>query len=575
MEKNEKINLLLFMILASGIFFAWNYFFDTKPAPQPIATEQTANSTPSMPSSPVAALPQKIASVEEIVKADRRIKIESGTLKGSLSLKGARIDDLVLKNYRETTAPDSEQIQLLAPMGTQNPYYVETGWASNQRDIQLPDATTPWQTDQNELTPEKPLTLHWDNGHGLRFERTISLDQHYVFTITDRVHNSTSEAITLSPYGLIRRFGQPKTAGFYILHEGPIVCVGKNVSEKSYSDLEKHPLESLQSDGGGWIGFTDKYWLTAVIPQQNVKSQMNLRHIQGPQNNTILDQGSFQTDFANAPIAIAASGQAEATIHVFAGAKELDVLDNYEKVLGIQNFDRAVDFGWFYLLTKPIFYALTFFHDWIGNFGLAIMLLTVLLKIAFFPLANKSFRSTARMKHIQPKVEQIRNRYADDKMRMNQEVMELYKKEKVNPLSGCLPMLIQIPVFFALYKVLFISIEMRQAPFFGWIHDLSQPDPTSFFNLFGLIPWDPPSFLMIGVWPLLMGLSMLLQQKMNPPPTDPAQAKIFMLMPVMFTVMLAQFPAGLVIYWTWNNIITILQQMAFMYFDARHHKTQK
>lgn len=570
MEKNEKINLLLFMILASGIFFAWNYFFDTKPAPQPIATEQTTNHTPSMPSSPMAALPQKIASVEEIVKADRRIKIESGTLKGSLSLKGARIDDLVLKNYRETTEPNSKQIQLLAPAGTQNPYYVETGWVSDQRDIRLPDETTPWQTDQDELTPEKPLTLHWDNGQGLRFERMISLDQHYVFTITDRVHNNTSGAMTLSPYGLIRRFGQPKTAGFYILHEGPLGYLDHSLVEKSYSDIEKHPLESIQSEGG-WVGITDKYWLTALIPQQKSKSQVNFRHI----NGTTLDQSSFQTDFANAPVAVAASGQAEATIHVFAGAKELDVLDNYEKVLGIEHFDLAVDFGKFYFLTKPIFYALTFFHDWIGNFGLAIMLLTVLLKFAFFPLANKSFRSTARMKHIQPKVEQIRNRYADDKMRMNQEVMELYKKEKVNPLSGCLPMLIQIPVFFALYKVLFISIEMRQAPFFGWIHDLSQPDPTSFFNLFGLIPWDPPSFLMIGVWPLLMGLSMLLQQKMNPPPTDPAQAKIFMLMPVMFTVMLAQFPAGLVIYWTWNNIITILQQMAFMYFDARHHKTQK
>lgn len=574
MEKNEKINLLLFIILASGIFFAWNYFFDTKPAPQPVATEQKINSAPSMPTSPAAMLPQKIASVEEIVKSDRRIKIESALLKGSLTLKGARIDDLVLKNYRETTNPNSPEIQLLSPLGTQNPYYVETGWVSDQHSIHLPDTTTPWQTDQNELTPEKPLTLHWENGQGLRFERIISLDKNYVFSITDRVYNNTANAITLSPYGLIRRFGQPKTAGFFILHEGPIGYLDHKLVEKKYSDLEKHPLESIQSEGG-WVGITDKYWLTALIPQQKSKSQVNFRHVNGAQSATALEQGSFQTDFASAPIAIAASGQTETTVHLFAGAKELDLLDNYEKVLGIEHFDLAVDFGWFYFLTKPIFYALTFFHDWIGNFGLAIMLLTILLKIAFFPLANKSFRSTARMKHIQPKVEQIRQRFADDKMRMNQEVMELYKKEKVNPLSGCLPMLIQIPVFFALYKVLFISIEMRQAPFFGWIHDLSQPDPTSFFNLFGLIPWDPPSFLMIGVWPLLMGLSMLLQQKMNPPPTDPAQAKIFMLMPVMFTVMLAQFPAGLVIYWTWNNIITILQQMTFMYFDARQRRIEK
>lgn len=573
MEKNEKLNLLIFVVLASVILMAWNYFFETKTVQNAPVVEH-ASTTPTMPSVTTTVTPQTPVSVDEIVQKEHRIRIESNTLRGSLALKGARLDDLVLKNYRESTKKDSPSIQLLSPMGTENPYLIETGWVGDQKNLSLPDASTPWTSTDELLTPEKPVTLQWSNGQGLRFERMISLDQHYVFTITDRVFNETSEPITLSPYGLIRRFGQPKTSGFFILHEGPIGYLDRKLVEKKYADLEKHPLESVQSEGG-WVGITDKYWLTALIPQQNVKSQINFRHIQGAQSGTLMSQNSYQTDFATTPLVIPPQGQTESTVHVFSGAKELNLLDNYEIALGVEHFDLAVDFGWFYFLTKPIFHTLTFFHSLIGNFGLAIMLLTILLKIAFFPLANKSFRSTARMKSLQPKIEQLRKRYENDKMRMNQEVMELYKREKVNPVSGCLPMLIQIPVFFALYKVLFVSIEMRQAPFFGWIHDLSQPDPTSIFNLFGLIPWDPPSFLMIGVWPLLMGLSMLLQQKMNPPPTDPAQAKIFMLMPVMFTFMLAQFPAGLVIYWTWNNIITIAQQMVFTFFDARQKPASK
>lgn len=573
MEKNEKLNFILFVVLMSGILFLWNHFFVTPQKPEKLPETQTVSAS-HLPSAPESIAPTKPLSVDEVVKADPRVRIESETLKGSLSLKGAKIDDVSLKNYKETTDKDSGHIQLLSPLGTENPYLVETGWVSDQKNLALPDSTTVWQSSSDVLTPETPITLHWDNGKGLRFERVISLDQKYVFKITDRVINQTGAPLTLSPYGLIRRFGQPKTAGFFILHEGPIGYLGHKLIEEKYSDLEKNPIKSFPSDGG-WVGITDKYWLTALIPQQSSKIQTNFRHIQGATQGTVTAPGSFQTDFASTPLVVEPGAQTEVSVHVFAGAKELNVLDNYEEILGVEHLDKAVDFGWFYFLTKPIFYALTFFHGLIGNFGLAIMSLTILLKIAFFPLANKSFRSTARMKDLQPKIESIRKRYENDKMRMNQEVMELYKREKVNPVSGCLPMLIQIPVFFALYKVLFVSIEMRQAPFFGWIHDLSQPDPTSLFNAFGLIPWDPPSFLMIGIWPLLMGVSMLLQQKMNPPPADPAQAKIFMLMPVMFTVMLAQFPAGLVIYWTWNNIITIAQQMAFSAFESRRQKASR
>jgi YidC/Oxa1 family membrane protein insertase len=569
MEQNDKRNLFIAIILSTAIFLGWSYFYD-KPRQQKLSeAHKVATTLNSQVPSPDNKLtvpgPAPILSLEQATTIDNRIKIETPTLKGSINLKGGKVDHLILTGYHETTEPNSSLITLLSPSQTQSPYFAEFGWVSSQK-IALPDENTLWKTDKTTLTPENPVTLSWDNGQGLVFERQIMVDKDYLFSITQRVINKTNNSVTLHSYGLISRHGTPKTSGFIVLHEGPLAYLNDKLIEKDYKDLQKHPLETAQSKGG-WIGITDKYWLTALIPAQNEAVKVSFRDT--PIKNAAETIDQYQVDFLSSAQIAEPGKTIETKNHFFAGAKVLDLLDHYEEVLGIKHFDLAVDFGWFYFLTKPLFYFLTYLHNLLGNFGLAIILLTILLKIAFFPLANKSFRSMARMKRLQPQITRLRERYENDKLKLNQEIMELYKKEKANPLSGCLPLLIQIPVFFALYKVLFISIEMRHAPFYGWIHDLAAPDPTSLFNLFGLIPWAPPSFLMIGAWPILMGVTMFIQQKMSPPPADPAQAKIFMLLPIMFTFMLASFPSGLVIYWALNNIITILQQWVLMRLDER------
>jgi len=418
-----------------------------------------------------------------------------------------------------------------------------------------PDAL--WTANRRQLTPDTPVTLTWNNGGPLQFERTIAVDADFMFTITQRVTNTGSETTSLFPYGLISRTDEPETLGFFILHEGPIGVLDGTLDEIDYSDLRSSGPVTRTSTGG-WIGITDKYWLAALVPDQTVVATERFHYA------TRDGREKFQVDYLSPEMTIGPGQKVEITNHLFAGAKEVTLLDKYRDELGITRFDLAVDFGWFYFLTKPFFYVLNDFYGWLGNFGLAILLFTVLVRIVFFPLANKSFKAMRKLKDLQPKMMELREKFSDDKQKMQQEVMALYKREKANPMSGCLPILLQIPVFFALYKVLFVSIEMRQAPFFGWIQDLSERDPTSLFNLFGLLPFTPPEFLGIGVWPLLMGLTMFLQQKLNPAPPDPIQAKVLMMLPIVFTFLFATFPAGLVIYWTWNNILSIAQQWVIM-----------
>lgn len=532
----------------------------TVPSPTPqTMVPSVPGSAAQIPTAPVVGVPVKPSgpSRASILQKAPRVQISSDRLTGSIQLKGGQIDDLVITNYRETLDASSPAITLLSPTGAKNPYYAQFGWVAGNSSVKLPTTETVWTADRTALSPKQPLKLSWDNGQGLKFNRTIKLDENYMFSVTQVVENNSRKTITLYPYGLVSRTGTPETLGFFILHEGLLGVFNGQLKEVDYDDVQDAKTISQRSKGG-WIGITDKYWLTALIPDQKADTQTNFRH------NLQLKKDKYQVDYLGDPKVIPAGSSGYVSNQLFAGAKEVKVLDSYEEDLGISRFDLAIDFGWFYFLTKPIFYVLLWFADHIGNFGLAILLLTVLIKLVFFPLANKSYRAMSRLKQLQPKMTKLRDRHKDDKAKMNEAMMKLYKTEKVNPAAGCFPMLVQIPVFFALYKVLFVSIEMRHAPFYGWIQDLSAPDPTSLFTLFGVIPWTPPEFLMIGIWPILMGITMFMQQKLNPAPADPMQAKIFMFLPLMFTFMLARFPAGLVIYWAWNNILSIAQQWVIM-----------
>ncbi|MDH3196156.1 MAG: membrane protein insertase YidC [Hyphomicrobiales bacterium] len=511
--------------------------------------------TPAIPGAPGAAMQSRQAALA----GARRVVIETPSLKGSLNLTGARIDDLLLTKYRETIDPKSPLIELFSPIGSDHPYYAEFGWVAAAGGPAVPDAQTEWSADVSRVSADGTLTLSWDNGAGLTFQRIISIDSNYMFTVRQSVTNSTGAPVTLYPYGLVNRHGLPKISGFFILHEGLIGVLGEEgLQEVDYDDLEDVPAVTPPRSEDGWIGITDKYWAAALIPAGSRSFQS--RFLKGASG----EQPTFQADFLGDPVTVAASGSASHETLLFAGAKEVDVINAYESSLNIDRFSLLIDWGWFYFLTKPLFQVIQWLFNHLGNFGLAILAVTVLVKLIFFPLANKSYASMSKMKKVQPEVKKLQERYKDDRMGLQQEMMKLYKNEKINPLSGCWPIMIQIPVFFALYKVLFVSIEMRHAPFFGWIKDLSAPDPTSVFNLFGLIPYTPPQFLMLGVWPLIMGVTMFIQMRMNPTPPDKTQAMIFAWMPVMFTFMLASFPAGLVIYWAWNNFLSILQQGAIM-----------
>jgi YidC/Oxa1 family membrane protein insertase len=506
----------------------------------------------------------------EILKESTRVAITTPELHGSVNLKGGRLDDLDLVNYRETSAADSPHITLLSPSGSALPhlaYYAEFGWLAgkNVKDA-LPDGDTAWKADGTSLTPQHPLHLTWDNGQGGKFERVIAVDDQAMFTVTDRVTNKGNAPLTLYPYGLVVRQGNPVLKSSAVLHEGPLGVLGGTLDEISYKDLIE-ARQKTEPSTGGWLGITDKYWLVAMIPPHD--ETITAKFAYDPAGQSTPDMGRFQADFLGAPATVEPNMTAEHVTHLFAGAKRVRLLDQYADRYDITRFDRAIDFGRFYFLTKPFLYFLAWLDAILGGVGPAILVFTVLLKLATLPLSLKSYHSMSRMKALQPEMKRIQERFADDKMRQSQETMELYKREKVSPLSGCLPTLIQIPIFFALYKVLYVNIEMRQAPFYGWIKDMSAPDPTSVFNLFGLVPVDLPQALHIGVWPLLMGLSMFLQQRLSPQPPDKSQARMFMLMPILFTYMLAQMPAGLVIYWTWSNLLGIAQQWFIMGRDAR------
>ncbi len=568
---NDQRNLILAIALSIAILLGFQYFYEKPRMEQQkqLAAQQAAQAellapkpvpgVPGLPapSSGVEIAKDRLALVTEQSAVGARVKIDTPSLHGSINLVGGRIDDLTLAKYHQTPDPKSGEIVLLAPAGTAEAYYAEFGWVPEDRAVTAPTDKTLWAASAATLTPDKPLVLTWDNGQGLLFTRTIAIDSNFMFTVTQSVRNSSAAPVRLMPYGLVSRSGTPQTSGYYILHEGPLGVFDGKLSEKSYEDLRKKNKDEVVTTGG-WIGITDKYWLVSLVPDQKEKITARFLH------NVVANTDRYQTDILGGALDVAPGAAVEQTSRLFAGAKQVNLLDDYAEKLGITNFDLAIDFGWFYFLTKPFFYALDFFARVIGNFGLAILMLTICVKAVFFPLANKSYQAMSKMKALQPKMQELREKFGDDQARMNQELMAMYKREKVSPVSGCLPIIIQIPVFFALYKVLFVTIEMRHAPFFGWIHDLSAPDPTTIFNLFGLVPWDPPAMLHLGLWPIIMGVTMWLQQKMNPAPPDPVQQKVFQFLPIVFTFMLAGFPAGLVIYWAWNNLLSVLQQWTIM-----------
>ena len=569
----DQKNLVVAIVLSVVILLGFQMLFPGPPPPPPpeesSATADTvADGSADIPSVPAAddGQPAVVGQSDdpESVPRDDSPRLpsgagENGRLIGSVALVGGRIDDLTLADYRETVDPESPQIRLLAPPGAASPYFAEFGWAADEREGvgPTPGPQTEWSTSDSRLSPGSPITLTWDNGEGLHFSRKIAIDENFMFAVTQSVANRSDAPVTLHPYGRISRTDEPTTLGFYILHEGPLGVFGGTLKEVDYSDLRETPTIE-QSTTGGWIGITDKFWLAALVPDQKMAANTRFHF----SNRGGSDK--FQVDYLLEPMVIPVGGSAEVTNRLFAGAKEVALLDEYAEQLGIINFDLSVDFGWFFYLTKPLYYVLHSFYGWFGNFGLAILGLTVIIKLFFFPLANKSYAAMSKLKTLQPQMMELREKYSDDKQKLNAEVMGLYKREKANPMAGCLPIVVQIPVFFALYKVLFVSIEMRHAPFYGWISDLSAPDPTNLFNLFGLIPFTPPDFLAIGLWPLAMGLTMFLQQKLNPAPPDPMQARIMMMLPLIFVFLFATFPAGLVLYWTWNNVLSIAQQWLIM-----------
>ena len=545
----DQKTLLLAIVASLAILLSFQFLFpseEKKISKQ--KTEYQDSVTPIPEQKKTIPIPRK-----EIINKTSRLNINNQFVAGSLALTGARIDDIILKKYYENLEKDSENIKLFSPKGSNNPYFSEHGWVSNSKEkLKLPNSKSIWISNENTMTPENSITLTWDNQEGIIFKRTISIDNEYMFTIKQTVINNTPNDLILYPYGLISRSGMPETSGLYILHEGPIGVFNDRLTEIDYDDLEEDNKISEKTDNG-WLGITDKYWLAALIPEKETGFEGYFQSFLD--GNTV----NYQASYLGPSIVISGNAENQYTSKMYVGAKEVVILDKHENS-GIPMFDRAVDFGWFYAITKPLFYLLNFFSKTFGNVGLAIIALTICIRIVLFPLANKSFKSMSKMKVLQPKMMEIRERYSDDKVRMQKEVMELYKREKANPLAGCLPILLQIPVFFALYKVLSVTIEMRHAPFYGWIKDLSAPDPYSIFNLFGLIPIDLPSFLMIGIWPLLMGATMILQFKLNPTPPDPMQAKIMGMLPYIFIFLFARFAAGLVIYWTCNNILSIAQQ---------------
>ena len=554
----DNKNVFIAIALSMSVLLFWGAFFET---PRQINENQSQNKNEIIKKNEQSEitpniLPEKI--ITEISRKDAltkvdRIIVENEKVTGSISLQGAIFDDLSFKNYK-TTLDSEENVIFLNPKETQDGYYIESGWTSVGNKIAVPNLDTIWKVKGNRvLSNNSDVTLEWDNGRGLTFTKTISLDEKYLFKIKQKVKNNTSSEVSLYPYAQITRNKKPDDVmGFYILHEGFIGVFDGELKEDDYDDVKDKKI--VRNSDNGWLGITDKYWVTAIVPpeDQNFKS-------------SFLYKDNFRANYIlNSPVSISSKTSSENEVRLFVAAKEVETVDGYAESENIDKFDLTIDWGWFYFFTKPLFFVIDYLFKFSGNFGIAIVLITLAIRIIFFPLANYSFRSMAKMKAVQPEMVRLKELHKDDKVKLQQEMMALYRKEKINPASGCLPILIQIPFFFAIYKMLFISLEMRHQPFFGWIQDLSAKDPTTIFNLFGLIPWDPPGFLIIGIWPILMGLTMYLQQKLNPAPADPIQAKIFAFFPLFLTVILAPFPSGLVVYWTVNNVLTIAQQWVIM-----------
>ena len=555
----ENRNVIIAVILSTAILIGWSMYFENPDEAQRKRLElqgktetQTNIQKPETPQT-AKANPTKGISRNDALKETDRVFIENSNLSGSISLRGALIDDIILKNYRETLDKSSKPIVVLSPKKSEDGYFVESGWATTKSDVKVPDNNSVWQIREGKkLTPASPVTLEWNNREGVIFSKKIEVDDKYLFKITETIRNEKSKTIELFHYSQITKNTKPNTENFYILHEGLIGVVDKNLKEETYSTIEKE--KKTYAGKSGWFGITDKYWMSAIIPESGKSFKAEYSFANSYKANFIISEPTIanpQKSTSN-------------TLKIFIGAKEVYPIDNYTDKEKIDRFDLSIDWGWFYFITKPLFFVIDYIFKIVGNFGVAIIILTLLVRILFFPLNNYSFKSMAKMKVLQPEMLRIKELYKDDVKRTQQEMMALYKREKVNPLSGCLPILVQIPIFFAVYKMLFVTLEMRHAPFFGWIKDLSAADPTTIFNLFGLIPWNPPSFLMIGVWPILMGITMYFQMKLNPTPPDPIQAKIFAFFPLIMTVMLATFPSGLVVYWTVSNVLTMAQQYYIM-----------
>jgi YidC/Oxa1 family membrane protein insertase len=578
MMKNNR-NYFVAIALSVLIVLAWQFFYmnprieaQRRAQEAQIAQQQAAEAAnPSATTTPAAgtavngALPAGAASAgsaesrEAAVAKTPRVTIDTQDLQGSINLTGARFDDLKLKQYRETVDKTSPIVTLFNPAETTDAYFTELGFIAGENAGQVPGPNTVWTAPQGAtLTETSPVTLTYTNDAGLTFTRKISVDEHYMFTVEDTIANGGTASASIAPYGRITRYNKPTTPSIFVLHEGFLGVLGTEGSlvQDTYSNIEKEAVVNPKATGG-WLGITDKYWAASLIPAQTLPFESRFSHFTD-------GQPRFQADFKADAVSIPAGQSTSLKTLVFAGAKQVPVIDAYEANLNIPKFDLMIDWGWFYFFTKPMFKMMDYFYHLVGNFGVAILLTTIVVKLLFFPLASKQYASMANMKRVQPKLEELKTKFADDRMGLQQAMMALYKEEKINPVAGCWPVLLQIPVFFALYKVIYVTIEMRHAPFFGWIQDLSAPDPTTFVNLFGLLPFDAPTFLHLGIWPIIMGVTMWVQMRMNPTPPDPTQAMLFNWMPVIFTFMLGSFPAGLVIYWAWNNTLSVLQQAVIM-----------
>ena len=551
--ENQK-NLFLAIVISMAIIFGFQLLVP-QPERAPISEEQTFEEN-SVELSIQNTNTQIVINRDEVISSSGRVIFDNGKIKGSINLEGGFIDDLVLEEFRETLDPTSDLIEFLNPLGSQDAYYLDTGWVSSDSTLELPSNKSIWKTDKTSMGVDDPVKLFWTNSQGITFEKIISLDENYLFNVDQRVINNSDRSFDLIPFGLSKRQGIPEMQNFFILHEGPISITDGVLEEYDYDDLKENK-KIKHTSIGGWIGITDKYWQTAIIPNQNEPIHQTYSY------SFAENVDNFQTDIVGEKIAVSNGASISHNFKLFAGPKIVSVIDTYMEEYGIQEFDRSVDFGWFYFLTKPIFNVLQFVFGYVGNFGWSIIAFTILMRICFFPLAQQSFKSMAKMKKLGPEMQRLKEQYGDDRAGMQKEMMALYKREKANPIAGCLPILLQIPVFFALYKVLFVTIEMRHAPFIGWIHDLSAPDPLGLLTAFGFFDWNVPGILQlfnIGIWPILMGISMFLQQKLNPAPVDKMQAKIFMFLPIVFTFVLGGFAAGLVIYWTTNNVLSMAQQ---------------